>query len=465
MADYDYDLLVIGAGPAGEAAAMAATKSEMTVGVIDAQSDLGGNCTHKGTIPSKALRHVVKQVINYRKQPEMLHLNSFNTITYPAVLQAAKSIIPRKVAMHKAYFMRNRIHVHSGLAHFTSANSVAVEYQDSPTDNITAKHILIATGSRPYRPSNIDFNHPRIYDSDTILRMAHTPRTLVIYGAGVIGCEYASIFSGLGIKVDLINNRDSLLSFLDTEITDALSYHLRNKGVLVRHGEQFDSVDATAEMVTVHLKSGKRIKADALLWCNGRSGNTEDLQLGNAGLEANSRGQVEVDDEYRTVQPSIYAAGDVVGWPSLASASYDQGRAVVDSITNQQVRKVTDAPTGIYTLPEISSVGKTEAELTAAKVPYEVGRAFFKDTARAQISGDEVGMLKILFHLDTQEILGIHCFGAEAAEIVHIGQAIMNQTGEANNINYFTNTTFNYPTMAEAYRVAALNGLNRLKRQ
>ena len=342
---------------------------------------------------------------------------------------------------------------------------MAVEYPDSPTDNITAKNILIATGSRPYRPTNIDFNHPRIYDSDTILKMAHTPRTLVIYGAGVIGCEYASIFSGLGIKVDLINNRDSLLSFLDTEITDALSYHLRNKGVLVRHGEQFDSVDATAEMVTVHLKSGKRIKADALLWCNGRSGNTEDLQLSHAGLEANSRGQIDVDEEYRTPQPSIYAAGDVIGWPSLASASYDQGRAVVDSITHQTVRRVTDAPTGIYTLPEISSVGKTEAELTAAKVPYEVGRAFFKDTARAQISGDEVGMLKILFHLDTQEILGIHCFGAEAAEIVHIGQAIMNQTGEANNINYFTNTTFNYPTMAEAYRVAALNGLNRLQRQ
>lgn len=465
MADYNYDLLVIGAGPAGEAAAMAAAKSELSVGVVDVQSDLGGNCTHKGTIPSKALRHVVKQVINYRKQPEMLQLNSFNSITYPAVLQAAKSIIPRKVAMHKAYFMRNRIHVHSGLARFTSANSVAVDYEKNPTDNITAKYILIATGSRPYRPSNIDFKHPRIYDSDTILQMEHTPRTLVIYGAGVIGCEYASIFSGLGIKVDLINNRDSLLSFLDTEITDALSYHLRNKGVLVRHGEQFDHVDATCEMVTIHLTSGKRIKADALLWCNGRSGNTEDLMLEKAGLAANNRGQIDVDDNYCTSQPSVFAAGDVVGWPSLASASYDQGRAVVDAITKQPVRKVTDAPTGIYTLPEISSVGKTEAELTAARVPYEVGRAFFKDTARAQISGDDVGMLKILFHLDTQEILGIHCFGAEAAEIVHIGQAIMNQDGEANNINYFTNTTFNYPTMAEAYRVAALNGLNRLKRQ
>ncbi|MDZ7923996.1 MAG: Si-specific NAD(P)(+) transhydrogenase [Marinagarivorans sp.] len=465
MADYTYDLLVIGAGPAGEAAAMAASKYELSVGVVDMQSDLGGNCTHKGTIPSKALRHVVKQVINYRKQPEMLQLNSFNSINYPAVLHAAKAIIPRKVAMHKAYFMRNRIYVHSGKAQFLSANSVTVSYDKNPSDTITAKNILIATGSRPYRPSSIDFTHPRVYDSDTILQMEHTPRTLVIYGAGVIGCEYASIFSGLGMKVDLINNRDSLLSFLDTEITDALSYHLRNKGVLVRHGEDFDRVDASDEMVTVYLKSGKRIKADALLWCNGRSGNTEDLQLGNAGLAANNRGQIDVNDVYCTTQPNIYAAGDVIGWPSLASASYDQGRAVVDCITGQIVRKVTDAPTGIYTLPEISSVGKTEAELTAAKVPYEVGRAFFKDTARAQISGDDVGMLKILFHLDTQEILGIHCFGAEAAEIVHIGQAIMNQVGEANNINYFTNTTFNYPTMAEAYRVAALNGLNRLKRQ
>lgn len=464
MANLHYDLLVIGAGPAGEAAAMAAVKSDLHVGVVDAQ-ELGGNCTHKGTIPSKALRHVVKQIINVRKQPEMLQLSAIDGVTYSAVLAAAKTIIPRKVAMHKSYFMRNRVKVHSGWAEFSGENTITVKYPSLPADTITADKILISTGSRPYQPSNIDFNHPRVYDSDSVLEMTHTPRTLIIYGAGVIGCEYASIFSGLGLKVDLINNRDSLLSFLDTEITDALSYHLRDKGVLVRHSEQFDRLEATDEMVTLHLKSGKRIKADALLWCNGRSGNTESLKLENAGLEANSRGQIEVDDEYRTSNPNIYAAGDVVGWPSLASASYDQGRAVVDSIMGNTVRKVTDAPTGIYTLPEISSVGKTEAELTAAKVPYEVGRAFFKDTARAQISGDGVGMLKILFHLDTQEILGIHCFGAEAAEIVHIGQAIMNQPGEANNINYFTNTTFNYPTMAEAYRVAALNGLNRLQRQ
>lgn len=465
MADYSYDLLVIGAGPAGEAAAMAATKANLRVGVVDDMDSLGGNCTHRGTIPSKSLRHAVKQVIHYRSQPEVLQMAALPPVSYPKILDAAKKIIPRKVAMHKSYFMRNRVHVHTGTAKFVSPHQVEVDGNFGAKDKIHAENILIATGSRPYRPASIDFNHPRIYDSDSILEMAHTPRTMVIFGAGVIGCEYASIFSGLGIKVDLINSRDHLLTFLDGEITDALSYHLRDRGVLVRHSEEFETVEADDEQVLLKLASGKRIKADALLWCNGRSGNTEELDLEKANLSANHRGQIEVDANYRTSQSHIYAAGDVIGWPSLASASYDQGRAVAAAITNNPVRRVSDAPTGIYTLPEISSVGKTESELTTAKIPYEVGRAFFKDIARAQISGDEVGMLKILFHLDTREILGIHCFGAEAAEIIHIGQAIMNQPNGANSIEYFTNTTFNYPTMAEAYRVAALNGLNRLHRQ
>lgn len=465
MAKYTYDLLVIGAGPAGEAAAMAATKAGLHVGVVDNSASLGGNSTHKGTIPSKSLRHAVKQVIHHRRQPEVLQMASLPPVSYPTILDSAKKIIPRKVAMHNSYFMRNRVYVHSGTAKFVAHDQVEVALPHGVSDSINAKNILIATGSRPYQPAAVDFTHPRIYDSDSILEMNRTPRTLIIYGAGVIGCEYASIFSGLGVKVDLINNREHLLSFLDGEITDALSYHLRDKGVLVRHMEDFESIKANDHGVILNLQSGKRIKADALLWSNGRSGNTESLCLDKVGLEANHRGQIEVDNEYRTKQPNIYAAGDVIGWPSLASASYDQGRAVVAAITGEPVRVVTDAPTGIYTIPEISSVGKTEAELTAAKVPYEVGRAFFKDIARAQISGDEVGMLKVLFHLDTLEILGIHCFGAEAAEIIHIGQAIMKQEGSANTILYFTNTTFNYPTMAEAYRVAALNGLNRLNRQ
>lgn len=464
MPDFQYDFLVIGAGPAGEAAAMSAAKNGLKVGVVDDQGLLGGNCTHKGTIPSKSLRHAVKQVIHFRKQPEVLQMSTLGPVSYPAILEASRAMIPRKVAMHKAFYTRNRVPVHAGHAKFLGPHEVEVEMGKGVKILIHADKILIATGSRPYRPDNIDFSHPRVYDSDTILEMHHTPRTLVIYGAGVIGCEYASIFAGLGIKVDLINSRDRLLSFLDGEISDALGYHLRDKGVLVRHSEEFESLETNESGIILKLVSGKRIKADALLWCNGRTGNTDNLNLSAAGLMANHRGQIDVNKHYATAVPSIYAAGDVIGWPSLASASYDQGRAVVSAIIGEEVRNVVDAPTGIYTLPEISSIGRTEAELTAAKIPYEVGRAFFKDTARAQISGDDVGMLKILFHIDTLEILGIHCFGAEAAEIIHIGQAIMNQKGAANSISYFTNTTFNYPTMAEAYRVAALNGLNRVQR-
>jgi NAD(P) transhydrogenase len=286
---------------------------------------------------------------------------------------------------------------------------------------------------------------------------------MVIYGAGVIGSEYASILSGLGVKVDLINPAEKLLSFLDDEISDALSYHLRNNGVLVRHNETYESVVGTENYIEVTFDSGKKIRADAFLWCNGRSGNTAGMGLENIGLKANARGQLTIDDHYCTGIENVYAVGDVIGWPALASAAYDQGRSASSAILDSTYFRFIDAvPTGIYTIPEISSVGRNERELTEAKVPYEVGQAFFKDLARAQITGEAVGMLKILFHRETKEILGIHCFGDQAAEIVHIGQAIMSQKGEANTLEYFVNTTFNYPTMAEAYRVAALNGLNRI---
>ncbi|MHB8821387.1 MAG: Si-specific NAD(P)(+) transhydrogenase, partial [Pseudomonadaceae bacterium] len=361
------------------------------------------------------------------------------------------------------YYARNRIDTFFGTASFADEQSVEVVCLNGMVEKLVANQIVIATGSRPYRPADIDFNHPRVYDSDTILNLSHTPRRMIIYGAGVIGCEYASIFSGLGVLVDLIDNRDQLLSFLDDEISDALSYHLRNNNVLIRHNEEYERVEGLDNGVILHLKSGKKIKADAFLWCNGRTGNTDKLGLENIGLKANSRGQVQVDEFYRTAVGNIYAAGDVIGWPSLASAAYDQGRSAAGSIVdNDTWRFVDDVPTGIYTIPEISSIGKNERELTQAKIPYEVGKAFFKSMARAQISYEPVGMLKILFHRETLEVLGVHCFGYQASEIVHIGQAIMNQKGEANTIKYFVNTTFNYPTMAEAYRVAAFDGLNRL---
>lgn len=461
---HHYDVLVIGAGPGGEGAAMAAAKAGKRVGVVENRPGVGGGCVHKGTIPSKSLRHVVKQVIRHKVYPLFRAMGDAQRLSYPEVLAEASRVIPRYVDLHTDYYIRNRATIHMGEASFVDANTVSVKMPDGAREQLTAQHIVVATGSRPYRPADIDFSHPRVYDSDTVLNMKHTPRNLIIYGAGVIGCEYASIFSGLGIKVDLINSREHLLTFLDDEICDALSYHLRDMGVTVRHNEEYESVEATERGVTLKLKSGKRIHGDALLWSNGRTGNTDTLALDKIGLKADGRGQLEVNERYQTSVENIYAVGDVIGWPSLASASYDQGRAAASNILGQESRYVADAPTGIYTLPEISSIGKTESELTAAKIPYEVGRAFFKNTARAQISGEKVGVLKILFHAESLEILGIHCFGAEASEIIHIGQAIMNQAGEANSIAYFVNTTFNYPTMAEAYRTAALDGLNRVQR-
>ena len=462
MAEHHYNVVVIGAGPSGEGAAMNATKHGKRVAIIEDKPTVGGNCTHWGTIPSKALRHSVKQIITFNTNQMFRDIGEPRWFSFPRVLQNAQKVIGKQVKLRTQFYARNRVDLINGRASFIDSNRLEIRGNKSH-EVLHFKQAIIATGSRPYLPPDVDFRHHRIYNSDTILNLSHTPRTLIIYGAGVIGSEYASIFAGLGVKVDLINPGSRLLTFLDDEISDALSYHLRNNGVLVRHNEEYESVDGDDHGVVLSLKSGKKIRADAFLWCNGRSGNTEKLGLDNIGLTPNGRGQLAVDDHYRTEVENVYAAGDVIGWPSLASAAYDQGRsASSDIVKDDYFRLVSDVPTGIYTLPEISSVGKTERELTEAKVPYEVGQAFFKDLARAQITGDPVGMLKILFHRESRQLLGIHCFGDQAAEIVHIGQAIMNQEGEANSLNYFINTTFNYPTMAEAYRVAALNGLNRI---
>jgi len=462
MAVYNYDVVVIGTGPAGESAAINAAKHGRRVAVVEKQPLVGGNCTHWGTIPSKALRHQVKQIMAFNTNRMFRDIGEPRWFSFPKVMERSRVTIDQQVAMRTNFYARNRIDLFSGLARFKDEHTLLVRDRQEATDELVAQKIVITTGSRPYRPADIDFRHPRIYCSDTILSLNHTPRTMIIFGAGVIGCEYASIFSGLGVKVDLINSRGSLLSFLDDEISDALSYHLRKHGVLIRHNEEYECIEGDESGVIVYLKSGKKLRADAFLWANGRTGNTDQLGLETIGLEANGRGQLTVDEHYRTAIPHIYAAGDVIGWPSLASAAYDQGLNACDELLDRDYRYVSEVPTGIYTIPEISSFGRNERELTEAKVPYEVAQAFYKDTARAQITGDTVGMLKILFHQDTLEILGIHCFGDQASEIVHIGQAVMQQKGEANTLKYFVNTTFNYPTMAEAYRVAAQNGLNRL---
>lgn len=459
-----FDVIVIGSGPGGEGAAMGLTKAGLNVAIIEKESSVGGGCTHWGTIPSKALRHAVSRIIEFNNNPLFCNNNSSIHSTFSNILGHAKSVIDKQTRLRQGFYDRNQCSLIFGTAKFTDTNTVAVTQPDGTVEQYSADRFVIATGSRPYQPDNVDFLHERIYDSDSILSLKHDPQHIIIYGAGVIGCEYASIFRGLGVKTDLINTRDRLLSFLDNETSDALSYHFWNSGVVIRNDETFERIEGTDDGIIIHLESGKKMKADCLLYANGRTGNTDKLNLEAVGLQPDSRGQVSVNRNYQTSVDHVYAVGDVIGYPSLASAAYDQGRFVAQAITKGEAEGylIEDIPTGIYTIPEISSVGKTEQELTAAKVPYEVGRASFKHLARAQIAGKDIGSLKILFHRETKEILGIHVFGERAAEIIHIGQAIMEQKGEANTIEYFVNTTFNYPTMAEAYRVAALNGLNRL---
>ncbi|OBS98171.1 NAD(P)(+) transhydrogenase [Vibrio lentus] len=459
-----FDVIVIGSGPGGEGAAMGLTKAGLNVAIIEKESSVGGGCTHWGTIPSKALRHAVSRIIEFNSNPLFCQNNKSIHSTFSNILGHAKSVIDKQTRLRQGFYDRNQCTLVFGTARFIDTNTISVMQSDGTEEHYSADKFVIATGSRPYQPDNVDFLHERIYDSDSILSLKHDPQHIIIYGAGVIGCEYASIFRGLGVKTDLINTRDRLLSFLDNETSDALSYHFWNSGVVIRNDETFEKIEGTDDGVIIHLESGKKMRADCLLYANGRTGNTDKLNLGAVGLEADSRGQVSVNSNYQTSISHVYAVGDVIGYPSLASAAYDQGRFVAQAIVKGEAEGhlIEDIPTGIYTIPEISSVGKTEQELTAAKVPYEVGRSSFKHLARAQIAGKDIGSLKILFHRETKEILGIHVFGERAAEIIHIGQAIMEQKGEANTIEYFVNTTFNYPTMAEAYRVAALNGLNRL---
>lgn len=456
---FDYDLFVIGTGPGGEGAAMQASKGGLRVAVAEEFPEIGGACTHRGTIPSKALRYAITSTVKAMTNPTMQEMGVQLSPTMDQLRRGTKTIIARQVSMRKSFYDRNGVPIFRGQATLLDPHTVQVGGK-----KLTSANFVLAPGARPFRPKNVDFSHPRIFDSDTILELSERVTSITVYGAGVIGTEYASMFRNLGHKVNLVNTRYKLLEFLDDEIIDALSYHLRDQGVIIRHNEEMEAIEGLPDGVILTLKSGKRLKTDVLLWANGRSGNTEFLGLENVGLKANARGQLDVNEHFQTSQPHIYAVGDVIGYPSLASAAYTQGRSAAMHLLGEadDGLRAHGIPTGIYTSPEISSVGKTERELTAARVPYEVGQAQFRSLARAQITGSTVGMLKLLFNRETLEILGVHCFGANASEIVHIGQAIMCQPGGLNTLKYFIETTFNYPTMAEAYRVAALNGYNRL---
>ena len=459
-----FDTIVIGSGPGGEGASIKLAKSGKSVAVIESHS-LGGGCTHMGTIPSKTLIHVVRQYANDKKSRLYDRGQNPTKVTSEDILSAVQTVVNQQVADREGFYERNDVRVIEGHARFVDSHCIEVTDNSGVRRQFTADFFVIATGSHPYRPEDIDFDNSRVVDSDTILNMHELPGTLTVYGAGVIGCEYASAFKDLGVRVNLVNTRERLLEYLDEEISNALSYHMRDEqGILIRQNEEYEKVEVNKQGVVLTLKTGKVIKTDMLLWANGRTGNSAGMGLEELGIAVDHRGNLTVNETYQTALPHIYAVGDIVGFPNLASAAYDQGRFAGTHIAEGHCdeRLVRDIPTGIYTTPEISCLGGTERELTEKRVPYEVGHAFFRNLARGQITGHKAGMLKLLFHRETLEILGIHCFGHNSAEILHIGQAIMAQPAPYNNVKYFINTTFNYPTMAEAYRVAALNGYNRL---
>ncbi|MDT8441100.1 MAG: Si-specific NAD(P)(+) transhydrogenase [Desulfuromonadales bacterium] len=460
-----YDAIVIGSGPGGEGAAISLAKAGLQVAVIERYLQVGGGCTHWGTIPSKALIHVVRQFAALRRSRLFFRVTNQARLSGQQLMAAVNEIVAEQVREREGFYRRNEVDVIEGHACFVDAHTIEVNGADSSSCRLSANHFVIATGSHPYRPADVDFDSPRVVDSDTILQLTEIPATLTVYGAGVIGSEYASAFREVGSRVNLINTREQLLEFLDSEISNALSYHMADEqGIMIRPNEEYQRVEVRSDGVILHLRSGKQVRSDLLLWANGRTGNSAGLGLETLDIVTDQRGNIPVNDNYQTSQPHIYAVGDIVGFPNLASAAFDQGRFAGLHIADgrSDLRLVAHIPTGIYTSPEIGALGQTESELSAARIPYEVGRAFFRNLARGQITDSRTGMLKLLFHRDSLELLGIHCFGDNAAEILHIGQAIMTQPAPHNSIEYFMNTTFNYPTMAEAYRVAALNGYNRL---
>ena len=435
-----FDVIVIGSGPGGEGAAIMLAKSGKSVAIIENRFLVGGGCTHLGTIPSKALIHVVQQYAEDKKHRLFNRDRHPGRVTRDDLMDAINNVVAQQVRDREDFYERNHIVIVAGHARFTDPHSIEVQDETGTQRQMTAEHFVIASGSHPYHPDDVPFDNPRVVDSDTILKMDDLPGTLTVYGAGVIGCEYASAFKNIGIKVNLVNTRERLLEYLDDEISSALSYYMRDEqGVLIRQNEEYERVEVNDDGVVLHLKTGKVIKSDMLLWANGRTGNSENMGLESLGIVPDHRGNLAVNESYQTAQPHIYAVGDIVGFPNLASAAYDQGRFAGTHIAEGSCdeRLVRDIPTGIYTLPEISCLGGTERELTEQRIPYEVGRSFFRNLARGQITAHRAGMLKLLFHRETLEILGIHCFGHNATEILHIGQAIMAQPAPHNSIKYF----------------------------
>src|SRR6266566_102181 len=465
MSAYTYDLLVIGSGPAGQRAAIQAAKLNKRVAIIERKAVVGGVCINTGTIPSKTLREAALHLSGYRLRG--LYGASYTVkqnITMDDLLFRTDHVIRHEIDVTRHQLMRNRVETFTAEASFIDPHTVKLSEPDFTNRHVTAANVAIATGTEATRDESIPFDGERICSSDDIIRMKRLPRTMAVVGAGVIGLEYASIFAALGVRVTVVDKRHRLLPFVDAEINDTLAYHLRENRVTLRLGEEVSSMelitDSFGDRVRIHLASGKQILTDNALYSVGRTGATSTLNVQAAGLSADDRGRLGVDEHFQTSVPHIYAVGDVIGFPSLASTSMEQGRLAACHAFGVPATSVPSLfPYGIYAIPEISMVGRTEEELTQAGVPYEVGKAHYREIARGQIIGDSSGMLKLIFHLDTHELLGVHIIGEGASELVHIGQAVLAFGGK---IEYFVNTVFNYPTLAECYKTAAFDGVNRL---
>ena len=462
MTEVEYDLVVIGSGPAGQKGAIAAAKARKRVGIIDRAVMIGGVSVHTGTIPSKTIREAIFQLTGFAVKA--LYGNGSRSrvdISVQNVSSRVSAIVARETEVIRAQLERNGIAIHHGSAHFLDPHTVEVQ-GDGEEIRLTAEKILIACGTRPAHSAEIPFDNHRIVDTDHLADLGGLPREIIVVGAGVVGLEYASFMAALGADVTLIDQRPVVLEFIDRQIVEALSYHLRQLGVMFRLGEKVTHVgiDPVRDRVLVELDSGKKVRGDALIYAVGRQANGDQLHLEAAGLAADSRGRLKVNQFFQTDVPHIYGAGDIIGFPALASSSMEQGRLAASHMFGLPFKHMPEFfPYGIYTIPEISMVGETEETLTATRVPYEVGIAKYSELAKSMMLGDEAGMLKLLFDPETHKLIGVHALGQRATEIIHIGQAVLFFGG---SVEYFRDMVFNYPTLAEAYKVAALDGLNKL---
>ncbi len=463
MGAREFDLVVIGSGPAGEKAAIEASKMRKTSAIIERHSVQGGVCIHTGTIPSKTLRETVLYISGLRQRSVYGLMGGVKSdVSIRELMYRKGQVIQQELDVIQQNMSRYRIEVIHGTGMIADPNTVVVTSREGEKQEIKGEAIVISTGTRSYRPAHIDWDDQYFYDGETIIDLDVVPHSLTIVGGGVIGCEYASIFAHIGTKVTIVDDRERLLSFLDTEIADALTYLMRKYRITLILGDGAREMRVEDDQVVTTTRSGRRVISERLLFAAGRTGNTENLGLEALGIETDKRGLVKVNDLYATSVPNIYAVGDVIGFPSLASVSMDQGRlASIHAFKDGDTSCInTLLPFGIYTIPEVSMVGETEESLSASGQEYQIGVARYFELARGQIINDHDGMLKIIFEPKSRRILGVHIVGERATELVHIGQAVMTHGG---SLNYFVDTVFNYPTLSEAYKVAALDGFARLE--